>query len=93
MDELEWGIDEIKLLLNEILKYSPNVVITKDIEVDENSKILKENFDSFDFKSNNYLNKNKKIIFFDNIGGKDIYRKTSLGLFGGIDFDKKGNVI
>ena len=70
---LEWGISEIELLLDELLKYSPNVVITKDIEVDENSKILKENFNSFDFKSNNYLNKNKKIIFFDNIEGKDIY--------------------
>ena len=78
LDELEWGIDEIKLLLNEILKYSPNVVITKDIEVDENSKILKENFNSFDFKSNNYLNKNKKVIFLDNIDGKDIYNVIKL---------------
>jgi len=57
LDALEWGISEIKLLLDELLKYSPNVVITKDIELDENSKILKENFNSFDFKSNNYLNK------------------------------------
>ena len=78
LDELGWGIDEIKLLLNELLKYSPNVVITKDIEVDENSKILKENFNSFDFKTNNYLNKNKKIIFFDNIDGKDIYNVITL---------------
>ena len=73
LDELGWGIDEVKLLLNEFLKYSPNVVITKDIEIDENSKILKENFNSFDFKNNIYSNKNKKIIFFDNINGKDIY--------------------
>ena len=64
------NFDEIKLLLDELLKYSPNVVITKDIEGDENSKILKENFNSFDFKNNNYLNKNKKIIFFDNINGE-----------------------
>ena len=78
LDALEWGISEIKLLLDELLKYSPNVVITKDIEVDENSKILKENFNSFDFKSNNYLNKNKKIIFFDNIDGKDIYNVITL---------------
>ena len=78
LDELEWGIDEIKLLLNELLKYSPNVVITKDIEVDENSKILKENFSSFDFKSNNYLNINKKILFLDNIDGEDIYNVIKL---------------
>ena len=78
LDALEWGISEIKLLLDELLKYSPNVVITKDIEVDENSKILKENFNSFDFKSNNYLNKNKKVIFLDNIDGKDIYNVIKL---------------
>ena len=42
--------------INEFLKYSPNVVITKDIEIDENSKILKENFNSFDFKNNIYSN-------------------------------------
>ena len=78
LDALEWGISEIKLLLDELLKYSSNVVITKDIEVDENSKILKENFNSFDYKSNNYLNKNKKVIFFDNIDGKDIYNVIKL---------------
>ena len=26
-------------------------------------------------------------------GGKDIYRKTSLGLFSGISFDKNGKII
>ena len=26
-------------------------------------------------------------------GGKDIYRKTSLGMFSGVDFDKDGNII
>jgi len=78
LDALGWGIAEIKLLLDELLKYSPNVVITKDIEVDENSKILKENFNSFDFKNNNYLNKNKKVIFLDNIDGKDIYNVIKL---------------
>ena len=26
-------------------------------------------------------------------GGKDIYRKTSLGVFGGISFDKNGKII
>jgi hypothetical protein len=78
LDSLGWGISEIKLLLDELLKYSPNVVITKDIEVDENSKILKENFNSFDFKSNNYLDRNKKVIFLDNIEGKDIYNVIKL---------------
>jgi len=78
LDALGWGILEIKLLLDELLKYSANVVITKDIEVNENSKILKEHFNSFDFKNNNYLNKNKKIIFLDNIDGKDMYNVIKL---------------
>ena len=26
-------------------------------------------------------------------GGKDIYRKTSLGVFGGVSFDKNGKII
>ena len=26
-------------------------------------------------------------------GGKDIYRKTSLGVFSGVSFDKNGNII
>jgi hypothetical protein len=78
LDALGWGISEIKLLLDELLKYSPNIVITKDIEVDENSKIFKENFNSFDFKNNNYLNKNKKVIFLDNIDGEDIYNVIKL---------------
>ena len=78
LDALGWGILEIKLLLDEFLKYLPNVVITSDIEVNENSKILKEHFNSFDFKSNIYLNKNKNVIFFDNIDGKDIYNVIKL---------------
>ena len=78
LDELGWGISELKLIFNELLKYSPNVVITKDIEPDVNSNILKENFNSFDFKSFNFVNKNKKIIFFDNIDGKNIYNVVKL---------------
>ena len=41
LDELGWGISELTLLFNEFLKYSENVVLTKDIEIDENTKILK----------------------------------------------------
>jgi len=26
-------------------------------------------------------------------GGKDVYKKTSIGLFGGVDFDKDGKII
>jgi hypothetical protein len=78
LDELGWGISELTLLFNEFLKYSRNVVLTKDIEIDENTKILKENFNSFDFKTLKHLNKSKKIIFFDNIDGQDLYNVIRL---------------
>lgn len=78
LDELGWGISELTLLFNEFLKYSENVVLTKDIEIDENTKILKENFNSFDFKTLKYLDKSKKIIFFDSIDGEDLYNVIRL---------------
>ena len=78
LDELGWGISELSLLFNEFLKYSKNVVLTKDIELDENTKILKDNFNSFDFKSLSYINKSKKIIFLDNIDGEDLYNVIRL---------------
>ena len=36
--KLGWGYDELKKLLNEFLNYSDNVILTKDIENDENLK-------------------------------------------------------
>ena len=73
LNELGWGINELKVLFNEFLNYSNYVVFTKDIEKDENSQIFKDNFNSFDFKTLKFINKSKKIIFFDNIDGQDLY--------------------
>ena len=73
LNELGWGIYELKLLFNEFLKYSENIVITKDVEFDENTKIFKQNFNSFDFKSMIFINKSHPVIFFDNIDGKELY--------------------
>ena len=73
LKELDWNIDDLKQLFKEFLKYSDTVVLTKDIEIDENTKIFKENFNSFDFKSLKFINKSEKVIFFDNIDGKDLY--------------------
>ena len=62
---MNWGggLIELKLLFTELLKYSEHVVLTKDIELDENSKIFKENFNSFDFKTSKFIDKSQKIIF------------------------------
>ena len=71
--ELGWGIIELKLLFNEFLRFSDNVVLTKDLKLDDNTKIFKDNFNSFDFKTLKFTDKSSKIIFFDNIDGIDLY--------------------
>ena len=73
LNELGWGIDELKLIFDELLRFSDNIVLTKDIEIDENTKIFKDNFNSFDFKTLKFIDKSKKVIFFDNIDGEDLY--------------------
>ena len=73
LNELGWGINELKILFEEILKYTNYLVLTKDIEMDENTKIFKENFNSFDFKSLKFIDNSQRIIFFDNIDGEDLY--------------------
>ena len=39
------------------------MVITKDIELDDNTLIFKENFTSLDFNSSKFIDNKKKIIF------------------------------
>ena len=73
LDELGWGIEDIKLLFNEILKYSNSLVVTKDIEIDKNTKIFKDNFNSYDFKTSKFIDNSNKVLFFDNIDGEDLY--------------------
>ena len=78
LDSLKWGIDELKELFKEFLKYSNQVVITKDIEIDQNNKILKDNFNSIDLKNKKFIDRKSKIIFFDNVHGEDLYNLIRL---------------
>ena len=78
LDELGWGIKELKLVFNELLKFSENVVLTKDIELDINSGIFKKNFNSYDFNTKEYIDKSQKIIFYDNIDGENLYNVIRL---------------
>ena len=72
-DELGWGITELKNLFEKFNKYYPNIVLTKDIEIDENTKLFKKNFNTYNFKSNDFKDNNSKVIFFDNLEGEDLY--------------------
>ena len=78
LDELSWNITKLNKVFQEFLKYYENVIITKDIEYDENSEKLKNDYSSFDFSTSIYIKKNPRILFFDNIDGEDLYNLVKL---------------
>ena len=50
-----------------------SLFIAKDIETDKNTKIFKDNFNSYDFKTSKFIDNSNKVLFFDNIDGEDLY--------------------
>ena len=72
-DKLGWGINELKYLFNELLKFYDNIIFTKDIEIDSKSEIFYNEFSILDFSSGKFIQKNKKIFLFDRIEGVDLY--------------------
>ena len=68
-----WGLTELKILFKKFNDYYPNIVLTKDIEIDENTNIFKENFNTYNFKTDKFINNNSNVIFFDNMEGEDLY--------------------
>ena len=72
-NQLGWGLNDITILFNEFVHYGNNVVFTKDIETDKYNFLFKENFNSYDFTSKKFIDNKKKILFFDNIVGKDLF--------------------
>jgi len=71
-DDLGWKTDQLDILLNNLNKYSKKVVFTKDIDIDKNNSLFKEKFNSYDFKTREFIEKKKNIIFFDNIEGANL---------------------
>ena len=72
-ESLNWKLEELNLLLYEFNKYYQNIVFTKDNLNDENNSIFKDIYNSYDFKTDNFINKNKNITFLDNIEGSDLF--------------------
>ncbi len=70
--KLGWGYNELKKLLNEFLNYSDNVVLTKDIENNENIDIYKKDFNFIDFSNGEKKINNSKIYLYNNISGSDL---------------------
>ena len=72
-ESLNWRLNELNLLLKEFTKYYENIVFTKDNLKDENSSIFKNIYNSYDFKTDKFVNRKKNIIFLDNIEGIDLF--------------------
>lgn len=72
LNEMNWDLKKIKILLNTFLEFSDNVVITRDIEFKNKNDILKKEFSYYNFRNNEKLIKNK-IFLFDYIEGEDLY--------------------
>ena len=76
--KLEWNINDLKYLFENLLKYYENVVFTKDIEKDKNFIDFSKIFNVVDFSNKNINKKKNKIYLFDNIKGKDLYNTIRL---------------
>ena len=72
-NELNWQFKDLQMLFREFKKYCNNIIITKDIEFDNNNMLFKKNFNSYDFKLKKFIDNKKDILFFDNIVGEDLF--------------------
>ena len=72
-ESLDWKLNELNLLLSEFSMYYQNIVFTKDNLDDENNHIFKNTYNSYDLRTGTFVNKNKNIIFLDNIEGHDLF--------------------
>ena len=76
--KLEWNVNDLKYLFENLLKYYENVVFTKDIEKDKNFIDFSKIFNVVYFYNKNINKKKNKIYLFDNIKGKDLYNTIRL---------------
>ena len=72
-NELNWQFNDLQVLFHEFKKYCDNIIITKDIEFDNNNVLFKKNFNSYDFKLKKFIDNKENILFFDNIVGEDLF--------------------
>jgi len=79
-DELNWGLDELKVIFVEFEKYYDKIVLTKDIEgwrgdekVKLKNKDFKKTFNTYDFKTNQFHENRSNVMFFDNIEGENLF--------------------
>ncbi len=71
--KLGWGMDELKKIFEEFLKYNKHVIFTRDIDINESQDEYKKNFNVIDFSNNEHNINNSKIYLYDNLKGSDLY--------------------
>ena len=71
--KLGWGYKELKIILNEFLKYTEKVIFTKDLESNNDFKSYQNDFNIIDFLNGEKKNNNSKIYLYDNISGIDLF--------------------
>ena len=72
-EELGWGINGLESILIELERYNLNIVLTKDIETDQNNIIFRSKYKTYDFETNKFYNNASNVLFLDNIRGEDLY--------------------
>ena len=71
--KLGWGYKELKIILNEFLKYTEKVIFTKDLESNNDFKSYQNDFNIIDFLNGEKKNNHSKIYLYDNISGIDLF--------------------
>ena len=71
--KLGWGLNELRTIFNEFLKYKNSVIFTKDIDDNTNLDNYKKDFNYINFSTNETNLNNSKVYLFDNISGSDLY--------------------
>ena len=72
-NELNWQFNDLQILFQEFKKYCDNIIITKDIEFDNNNVLFKKNFNSYDYKLKKFIDNKENTLFLDNIVGEDLF--------------------
>tara|TARA_B100000686_G_scaffold341530_1_gene419057 strand:+ start:55 stop:552 length:498 start_codon:yes stop_codon:yes gene_type:complete len=82
-EELGWGLNELKILFNELSNYYDNIVFTRDIAGWDQSRgeknkagkdiSFEETFNLYDLESNKLINNNSNVLIIDNVFGEDLF--------------------
>ena len=72
-NKLGWGINELKMIFDEFLKYKENIIFTRDIDKINSEENYEKLFNVINFDTNKISLNNTNIYLYDNIRGSDLY--------------------